>query len=37
VTEGIAKEVILEVKDAGIYRIVVTGDDVKGGLNVTWK
>jgi hypothetical protein len=37
VTEGIDNEVILEVEDAGIYRIVITGDDVKGGFNVAWK
>ncbi|MEK5522098.1 hypothetical protein [Heyndrickxia sp. FSL W8-0423] len=34
VSEGVMK---LKVQVAGVYRIVVTGDDVKGSFKVTWK
>lgn len=33
ISEG---ELKLKVQDVGVYRMVVTGDDVKGEFNVTW-
>ena len=33
VSEG---ELKLKVQDAGVYRMIVTGDDVEGEFNVTW-
>jgi hypothetical protein len=37
VTSGMDDEVILEAKDTGTYRIVITGDEVKGSFQVRWK
>ncbi|WP_339229307.1 hypothetical protein NSQ77_05220 [Oceanobacillus sp. FSL K6-2867] len=36
-TEVNEKKVRLKVQDSGVYRIVVTGDDVKGSFIVTWE
>lgn len=29
-------ELKLKVQDAGVYRMVITGDDVEGHFKVTW-
>lgn len=35
-TEVSEKVLKLEVQKAGVYRMVVTGDDVKGNFKVKW-
>jgi hypothetical protein len=34
--EGDEQQHRIEVKDSGIYRIIVTGDGLKGSFQVVW-
>lgn len=36
-TEISEEKMKLKIQDTGVYRIVITGDDVKGSFKVTWK